>query len=79
MVEGFKKVTFTEALRVWDRTDNQKVICIYTGEKTEFPMNCKWRTNFEVNGGMILDGEWYVEIIPVDIKENSKINEKGEN
>jgi len=76
MLDGYNKVTFMEALKAWDETD-KNVVCIYKETKTEFPMNCEWRTDFKVDGGMILDGQWFVEIKLTYIDGYFDKNQKG--
>lgn len=60
MFEGFERTDFMTALRSWDEF-NKKVKCIYMQELYEFGTDSIWRKDFKVNGGMILDGMWFVE------------------
>ncbi|GEM_PF-5208088 len=60
IMEGFKEVDFMTALKFWDK-NFKRVICDYRGTLYEFPVGGEWRSDFKVDGGMILDGIWYIE------------------
>jgi len=60
MLDGFYKTEFMNALKRWDSL-NKKAICLYRQTMHEFDTNAEWRSDFKVDGGMILDGEWYTE------------------
>lgn len=59
-IEGYVKVDFMRALVTWD-SFNKKVKCIYKEQVYDFGIDFEWRSDFKVDGGMILDGLWYVE------------------
>jgi hypothetical protein len=61
-IEGLncKKINFMDALLAWDST-NKRVFCIYMQALYKFPVDATYRKEFIVDGGMILDGEWFVE------------------
>lgn len=60
MFDNFKETDFMSALNKWDKL-NKRVKCIYQQRLYEFDINTDWRSDFKVNGGMILDGRWFVE------------------
>lgn len=60
MFEGYEEVEFMVALKTWDRT--KKIVkCIYMQQEFIFGTELKWRQDFAVNGGMILNGQWFVQ------------------
>lgn len=60
MFDGFIETDFMTALTKWDSL-NKKVKCIYLQKLYEFNTDTEWKKDFKVNGGMILDGKWFVE------------------
>lgn len=58
--KDFTKVDFITALNSWDQLDIE-VKCIHKQHVTIFKAGSKWRSDFKVDGGMILDGEWFIE------------------
>lgn len=60
MFDGFRRVGFMDALIAWNSL-GKKVRCVYMQRLYEFDEG-DWKTDFKVNGGQILDGEWFVEI-----------------
>ena len=59
--EGFYETDFMSALRAWDMCNTKRVRCVYREELTEYSLASTWRKDFKVDGGMILDGKWFVE------------------
>lgn len=60
-MKGYKQVDFMSAINFWNNSNTKKVVCVYQQSIIEFPMNAEWKSEFKVHGGMILDGEWYIE------------------
>lgn len=48
-----------DALNAWDA--GHEVKCLYRQKMVEFS-DGEWRSEFQVHGGMILEGEWFVKI-----------------
>lgn len=60
MLDNYKETDFMNALHQWDKLD-KRVKCEYKQDLYIFDTNTNWRSDFKVNGGMILDGKWYIE------------------
>lgn len=61
MLDGFRKVDFMTALQTWNLI-HKEVRCVYRQKMYTFTTDMEWLTDFKVNGGMILEGEWYLEV-----------------
>jgi hypothetical protein len=61
MFDGFKNTDFMNALIRWDQL-NKSVKCVYKQKLYDFPNTLEWKAQFEVDGGMILDGEWFTQV-----------------
>lgn len=55
----FTQTNFMNALRKWDEVSIE-VICLYRGKIHVFGDSIEYRKDFQVNAGMILEGEWYI-------------------